>query len=161
MIKTKKLLSKKECNFLIKFHDLYYGKIPMSRQSDNLKIIEMVPYMMQVKEFKQILCKLILEANKHDKVYLDYADLVGWHDKNTFMSGHKDYAHQDLSSILYLNDNYEGGHTVIGNKVIKPKTGNVIFLRGNKVLHSVTKLVKGRRYTLPSWYCKYNNNTIK
>lgn len=158
MIETKKFLSKKECNFFINFHDLNYGKDPGSRKWGDLKIIDMLPNIMRIKEFKKVLCKLISEARKHADVYLDYADLVAWHEQNVGMKEHKDYSHQYLSSVLYLNDNYKGGETVIGDKIIKPETGKIIFFNGTKIPHSVNKLIKGKRYTIPSWYCKYNND---
>ncbi len=157
MIEHKNFLSKKECDFFIEFHDLHYGKAPGSRLSGNLKIIEMLPISNKIKEFRKVLSQLILKANKHNKVFLDYAELVAWHGEGIFMEKHTDYSHQHLSSILYLNDNYKGGETVIGNNVIKPETGKVIFFSGTKIPHSVKKLIKGRRYTIPSWYCEYNN----
>jgi hypothetical protein len=157
VIEHKNFLSKKECDFFIEFHDLHYGKAPGSKLSSILKIIEMLPVSHQIPEFREVLSKLIVEANKHDKVFLDYADLVAWHGDGVFMEEHKDYSHQSLSSILYLNDNYEGGETMVGNKIIKPETGKVIFFTGTKIPHSVKKLTKGRRYTIPSWYCRYNN----
>ena len=158
VIEYKNFLSKQECNFFIEFHNLHYGKAPGSRLSGDLKIIEMLPNIIRVKEFRKVLCKLISEARKHDNVYLDYADLVAWHGKGIFMEEHTDYPHQYLSSILYLNDDYKGGETVIGDKIIKPETGKIIFFSGTKIPHSVKKLTKGRRYTIPSWYCRYNND---
>ena len=158
VIERKNFLSKQECNFFIEFHDLHYGKAPGSRLSNDLKIIEMLPNIIRVVEFRKILSKLISEARKHDNVYLDYADLVAWHGKGICMEEHTDYPHQYLSSILYLNDDYKGGETVIGDKVIKPETGKIIFFSGTKIPHSVNKLTKGRRYTIPSWYCRYDND---
>ena len=157
MIEHKNFLSKKECDFFIEFHDLHYGKAPGSKLSSILKIIEMLPVSHQITEFREVLSKLIVEANKHDKVFLDYADLVAWHGDGVFMKEHTDYPHQSLSSILYLNDDYEGGETMVGNKIIKPETGKIIFFSGTKIPHGVKKLIKGRRYTIPSWYCRYNN----
>jgi|TARA_E500000331_G_C16919345_1_gene567016 hypothetical protein len=158
VIERKNFLSKQECNFFIEFHDLHYGKAPGSRLSNDLKIIEMLPNIIRVVEFRKVLSKLISEARKHDNVYLDYADLVAWHGKGICMEEHTDYPHQYLSSILYLNDDYKGGETVIGDKVIKPETGKIIFFSGTKIPHSVNKLTKGRRYTIPSWYCRYDND---
>jgi len=158
MIETKKFLSKKECNFLINFHNLNYGSDPGTMKWYDLKIIQMLPNVMRIEQFKKILCKLISEARKHSNVYLDYADLVEWDEQNVGMIKHKDYSHQCLSSVIYLNDNYEGGETIVGKKIVKPETGKIIFFNGSKVSHSVNKIIKGKRYTIASWFCKYNND---
>tara|TARA_R110002020_G_scaffold113524_1_gene261299 strand:- start:108 stop:644 length:537 start_codon:yes stop_codon:yes gene_type:complete len=58
------------------------------------------------------------------------------------------------SSILYLNDNYEGGEIQFtGDQPIKMKAGSCIFFLSDATNeHQVLKVKKGNRYSVPSWY---------
>ncbi len=40
---------------------------------------------------------------------------------------HLDFDHHTHTSILYLNDDYKGGETVINNMTMKPKKGAIII----------------------------------
>lgn len=77
-------------------------------------------------------------------------------------------AHQDqgissrvLSSVMYLNDNYEGGEIEFAqSKVkIKPEAGSIIFFPSNFLyVHEVHPILDGHRYSMPHWY--HNMNPI-
>jgi predicted 2-oxoglutarate/Fe(II)-dependent dioxygenase YbiX len=41
---------------------------------------------------------------------------------------------------------------VVGNTVVKPKTGKLILFEGNEVKHEVLKVKSGTRYTNATWY---------
>jgi predicted 2-oxoglutarate/Fe(II)-dependent dioxygenase YbiX len=60
-----------------------------------------------------------------------------------------------LVTILYLNDNYEGGNLTFNehNLALAPKQGTlVIFDVGVSNLHGVSEIISGVRYTmLSSW----------
>jgi leucine proline-enriched proteoglycan (leprecan) len=63
--------------------------------------------------------------------------------------------HRYFSSIIYLNDDYEGGETYFpGFGVrIKPEPGlMVLFGSGPEYVHGVTKVRSGRRYTYAGWF---------
>lgn len=63
--------------------------------------------------------------------------------------------HYHIASILYLNDDYEGGEIVFPNQglSLKPKAGDFIAFPGNKNYpHGVKEIFSGERYTAPSWY---------
>ena len=66
-----------------------------------------------------------------------------------------DFDYHSHTSILYLNDDYKGGETVVGDKVIKPKKGKIILFEGNKIKHQVLQIRSGIRYTNPTWYMMY------
>jgi hypothetical protein len=59
------------------------------------------------------------------------------------------------TTVLYLNDNYEGGETFINTVEeqikIKPKTGSMVAYNGHKLEHGVLPMT-AMRYTLPIWY---------
>lgn len=81
-------------------------------------------------------------------------------------SGHLP-AHQDqgvssrvLSSVMYLNDNYEGGEIEFVNSKVKvrPEAGSVIFFPSNFLyIHEVYPITEGSRYSMPHWYHNMKN----
>lgn len=69
------------------------------------------------------------------------------------------YIWRDYSSVLYLNDDFEGGEFVFAkNKSnievsVKPKCGRVVaFSAGAENLHGVLPVERGRRCALATWY---------
>ena len=61
------------------------------------------------------------------------------------------------TSVLYLNDDFDGGQTYVyeSNKKrvdIQPKPGRLVAYNGHKLEHGVAKVTNGLRYTLPIWY---------
>jgi Rps23 Pro-64 3,4-dihydroxylase Tpa1-like proline 4-hydroxylase len=76
-------------------------------------------------------------------------------------------AHQDqgvssrvLSTVMYLNDNYEGGEIEFQNSgvKIKPEAGSIIFFPSNFLyVHEVYPITNGSRYSMPHWYHNMTN----
>ena len=62
---------------------------------------------------------------------------------------------RDYTTVCYLNDDYEGGHTNFPeyDRECIPETGKVVFLPSS-VLHGVTKISGGTRYTIATWFTK-------
>lgn len=81
-------------------------------------------------------------------------------------SGHLP-AHQDqgvssrvLSTVMYLNDNYDGGEIEFrqSNVKIKPEAGSIIFFPSNFLyVHEVYPINSGIRYSIPHWYHNIKN----
>jgi hypothetical protein len=85
---------------------------------------------------------------------IDWSQIVYW-PKNSFQDLHFDSASNKttLSSICYLNDNYEGGQTYFEDGTIfTPITGRILFFDGKHYLHGVKKIISGNRYVLAIWY---------
>ena len=62
---------------------------------------------------------------------------------------------RDFASVVYLNDNFEGGEIHFPNqgKQFKPKKGALIVFPGTyEFLHGVKEVTEGIRYTLPSFH---------
>lgn len=83
-------------------------------------------------------------------------------DPGAYMNFHTDNAYHStaFTSVTYLNDDFEGGRTIIRpvgeesdkfDTVIVPRRGRTIFYNGARFLHRVTE-VEGIRYTMPLWY---------
>ncbi|XP_051921029.1 prolyl 3-hydroxylase 3 isoform X2 [Hippocampus zosterae] len=72
------------------------------------------------------------------------------------------FIHRDLSAILYLNDNFDGGEFFFTNRDaktvtarVKPTCGRLVgFSSGPINPHGVTALTKGRRCALALWFTK-------
>ncbi len=109
-----------------------------------------------------------------DKAFMHYSEHIYPFAKNNIKSrehsihllkygpgGHLP-AHQDqgvstrvLSSVMYLNDDYEGGEIEFINSgvKIKPAAGSIIFFPSNFLyIHEVYPITAGYRYSMPHWY---------
>jgi predicted 2-oxoglutarate/Fe(II)-dependent dioxygenase YbiX len=99
-----------------------------------------------------------------EPVYADTVQLVFWND-GMFMPPHADNANPDgsahgmawrnFSSVVYLNDDYDGGELYFTalDQYIKPKAGMLVgFTGGFHHEHSVLKVTGGDRFTMPSFY---------
>nr|XP_057909043.1 prolyl 3-hydroxylase 3 [Doryrhamphus excisus] len=72
------------------------------------------------------------------------------------------FIHRDLSAILYLNDNFDGGELFFTNRDaktvtarVKPTCGRLVgFSSGPINPHGVTAVTKGRRCALALWFTK-------
>jgi hypothetical protein len=56
---------------------------------------------------------------------------------------------QSWTSIVFLNDDFEGGELIIDNCIIKPKKNQLILFTGN-LPHVVAPVIDGERFTLVS-----------
>ena len=66
-----------------------------------------------------------------------------------------DFPYYDLSSLFYLNDDYEGGELYFPLQGVKfkPKKGAAYFFPGDKnFIHGVTEIKSGLRYTCPFFW---------
>lgn len=66
-----------------------------------------------------------------------------------------DFPNYDLSSLFYLNDDYEGGELYfpLQDVKFKPKKGAAYFFPGDKnYIHGVTEIKNGLRFTCPFFW---------
>ena len=145
----------KQCHHFIKGHSelfkphlddrtFYFRKtevVELSRYYDSLN----------TKKLNGLLNFTVKKINA--KAFVSYFQIVKW-PVGEFQGPHKDMEYHCYSSIIYLNDDFKGGETVIDGTVIKPKQGLMVLFTGNKLIHSVNKVEKGIRYTMPCWYLK-------
>ena len=93
---------------------------------------------------------------------IDYAAVVRW-PVGTFMKPHIDPHRPDqdpdlFAAVLYLNDDYIGGHTQFDNidgsvwYDVKPKAGKLLIFSNREYLHHVSKVETGTRYVLSFWF---------
>ena len=74
------------------------------------------------------------------------------------MHGHYDSSRPlDIATLVYLNDNYEGGEIYFPkyNLSFKPKPGDLLCFPDNpNFIHGVRPIIKGTRFTLPRWFTR-------
>ena len=78
-----------------------------------------------------------------------------------FMSRHVDNIHHShgqqwgypqVSALLFLNDDYEGGQFQVSNAIFNPSWGSALIFPSNFMFpHSVDKITKGTRWSIVSW----------
>ena len=86
---------------------------------------------------------------------LDYVGIVRW-PVGTFMKPHVDnnnnHPKDIFAAMLYLNDDFDGGHTIFENFEVKPEVGKLIIFSNSKYLHYVSKVEGSERFVLSFWY---------
>lgn len=93
-----------------------------------------------------------------DYVYCDTIDVVRWTpglDQPVHMDACKGLEYRDFGSIIYLNDNFNGGLTYYPNKDFKvaPRVGTLVVHPGSEEYeHGVTEIKDNTRYTIASFW---------
>lgn len=129
----------------------------------------------KMKEFDAKAADIMLEANIRCKetiekeydlnkeIFSDTLQVIRWFEgmsqpphaddmTNTDVDG---FEHRVFGSIIYLNDQYSGGHTFYPdhNIEIKPEAGKLAIHPGDpEHLHGVTEIKNGMRYTIASFW---------
>jgi hypothetical protein len=68
---------------------------------------------------------------------------------------HANFYKLNISALMYLNSNYEGGRIQFPkyDVSIKPNPGDLIIFPSNgEYRHEVTEVKSGNRFTMPTWY---------
>ncbi len=149
MIIKKNYITDKDCDHLIQYYEDNLDKTflyernktnPLVvKNSDNIKI-------------KSILNKIESDfLQEYNAKLIDNVEIVKW-PVSTKMENHTDHDNDKFAFILYLNDDYDGGETIIHSMAtIKPEKGKLITFTGNKYIHSVTEIKNKVRYTMAGW----------
>lgn len=183
------VVSHEECNSIIDYllTEKAVDKIVKHgmpwENSDNLSFIDVKDKKVRamIDRYRFTLTQLVYETYR-EIAYPHFSDLVVWR-KDMEMGFHKDNGYEGsdqnifrirkYSAILYLNDNYLGGETVIKQEnkpdfVSVPKQGSVTIFKSNEeCFHGVNQIKKGTRYTIASWFstdiydCEVVDNKIQ
>jgi len=151
IIEQQNFLSDEECNFCIDFFEASNNK--QIFQSNYLVNLEFHNDDLDI--FKLIKKKLTLHMNDVDKdSFINYSEIVKYPIGNA-KGEHLDHTYHPYTSIIYLNDKFTGGETVVDNQIVKPERGKVLSFNGRDLLHKVNKATADR-YTISTWYKKIN-----
>ena len=142
-----KFLNKNQCKRLINFYN---------SQPDKFKFNTTFPLTI-TKTGPQFLKDKINQAGMDiNNSVIDWLEIVKWPSPNEGKGLHMDKPNVlplTLSSIIYLNDNYEGGHTYFADgTTFASVTGRAVFFDGQYYPHGVSSISKGPRYTIATWF---------
>ena len=147
---VKNFLSEDKINYLIDYHKNNFNiENNISKKHRDTEIIICDEDPESFKEIKTILNNFIKNINKN--YVINYFEIVKWPCGESQIE-HFDFEYNPYTTILYLNDDFEGGETVVGHQAIIPEKNKLVGFEGNKIIHSVKEITKGTRYTLPCWY---------
>jgi hypothetical protein len=117
---------------------------------------------------------IVANYNTTNIPYPDTIDLVRWYSgmsQNPHCDNMSDtpgqdviHGHRSFGCVIYLNDNYGGGHTYYPNHnfSIKPKAGTLAVHLGDcNHRHGVTQIENNTRYTLASFWTFDKNRALK
>ena len=111
--------------------------------------------------FKHVVDKVTTVCKSFDdRANLDYVGVVRW-PVGTFMNPHYDNSKKNdiydiFAAMIYLNDDFNGGHTGFENFELVPKQGQLCVFSNSQYKHHVTKVEDAERFVLSFWY---NNAT--
>lgn len=170
---TKNFISKEDCEYLlsvIKSYDVWEGG--GSEFWDN-RVINYNSILKFDKKAGSILLNANIDCGNLIKkeynltfpVYSDTLQVIRWfpgmeqspHADDMSNTNIEGFGHRAFGSILYLNDDYSGGHTYYPNLKfeITPQAGSLAIHPGDEEhLHGVTKIEGGMRYTVASFWTK-------
>jgi len=138
-------LTKKHCDYLIDF----FKKSNSYAYNHNKIIGNINSFIFQHKDL-DVLNKVSKLFNEYDLSNPDNMEIVKW-PTNSNMIPHYDTGDR-FAFIIYLNDNFKGGETIIDNVLITPKIGRLVLFSNGVYEHQVKKIIDGTRYTLIAWY---------
>jgi hypothetical protein len=119
-------------------------------------------------EIKKRIKQIIKDHYKIDNVYCETMVVTRWYD-GMEQQPHADdmsnlegpewewFRHRDFGSVIYLNNNYSGGHTYYPQYGVDvtPKVGTLVIHPANPdYLHGVTEISGETRYTIGSFWTK-------
>ena len=177
-IMVENVLTDEECDFLISYSEthplwndwiddndywnnrvIFYQLVEKSKDEDSIKVKNLLNDIRW-----RINDAIVLNYNIPSRVFTDGIGIVRWPDgldltphadnlNNDGTSNGLDW--RDFGTIIYLNDNFEGGETYYPeyNIHVKPKKGALaVHPGGLDHLHGVTKVIGNTRYTIASFW---------
>ena len=74
------------------------------------------------------------------------------HTDNIHHSHGQEYGFPQVSALLFLNDNYEGGELIVAGNEYETKIGSGIIFPSNFMFpHEVKKITHGERWSIVTW----------
>ena len=145
-------LTPAECAYWIDQSPVYNKINPKGNEDWNLrrKDITNFPIVEKVKAFHKLNDNLdlnILEATT--QLWADGTEaLPHVHDE---LGGRE---HTQFNSIIYLNNNFQGGEFFTNEQVVLPVPGRLIVFDGSKEFHGIKPIIGNHRYTLIFWWLR-------
>ena len=149
MKEIKNFISDEESNELIQFHEKNFNlNTEGCFMHRNTEVIDH-PIATKFKKIEKALTKFGKDVDNN--YVINYFQIVKW-PTGEAQPTHFDFHYHPYTSIIYLNDDFEGGETVVKDKTITPKKNKLIGFKGDRIMHKVNEITNGTRYTVPCWY---------
>tara|TARA_B100000686_G_scaffold165605_1_gene173224 strand:- start:1778 stop:2275 length:498 start_codon:yes stop_codon:yes gene_type:complete len=151
-------LTMDECDFIASYYKEHSEKYVLSSDSTYIRFLDIPFYHFRM---RSLIKKFIRNIEKDFSFLMfNYGQIVHW-SVGSYLNLHKDVdipssnsvgsGVVDWTGVCYLNDNFDGGQTVIGDDKIEAKKGRLLLFNSKKILHGVNK-VCGNRYTIIAWF---------
>ena len=152
-------LSEEDCDYLIQYYKDYKNKDKPGRKINYGLTVLLWMGKRPLFDFKKtwIRYKYWRKIKKDFHfLKLNYYQIVFW-PPSTSKPMHKDAdifetRNNDWTSVCYLNDDFEGGDTLIENEIVKPKKGTLTLFPSAKLFHGVSLVKKKPRYSFIAWW---------
>lgn len=166
-IAVKELLSPDECEYLLteakglqhwdsRNHEFWDNRVvSLGRITDFIRCRDAMDWL--VRDIFKRLRSFMQDFYEVPETFVDTMDLVKW-PAGMSQPPHVDeipHAHRKWGSVIYLNDDFDGGQTFYPNfnKYVTPKAGVAVIHRGDQEhLHGVTEVSGGTRFTIASFW---------
>jgi|TARA_R100000152_G_C6708955_1_gene136921 hypothetical protein len=144
MISIKNFLSKEICNHCINFFNTYESRASFYQKRKKIHVLNMLNLDPKIDQL----------VDKYKEIYpghhIKNFEILKW-PVGEYHDWHDDTDYYNKTTITYLNQEYDGGRTIVGNYTVKPETGKIILFNSN-IKHKVLPLIKGDRYVMLVWY---------
>lgn len=143
-------IPKAYCDFLISRFD----ELPVDEDHRDTRIINLNDYLdlVDVKYINAKINGFVQSCYNNTDIYVNHSQIVRWGSQG--QNPHYDFPPYCCTTILYLNDEFSGGQTVVGDDIIVPKRGKIVCFNGRDILHKVNDII-GTRYTVATWHCDF------
>ena len=171
------VLSDSECRHLIHFHKTHQHMVTYNDAAEHYNGRRIAFESIRTHHIRNLMRKVQfitiaqIYGAYQDQIYPEQAEIMRWQvgmDQNPHIdkmadpeTGEDIYPETAWASILYLNDNYDGGKTYFEpcpelpmGFEIEPQAGKLVMFQGMEFYHGVTKVRRAERYTLPFWYTR-------
>ena len=149
---TKKFLYDEICDWFITLYKRSDDKKQVFNDKKVLRLYDLITEEDTVKRAITFMSNHIAKEFPTKRFYIKNIELVEWNEGQG-MDWHRDYPYYEGTSIIFLNDDYEGGEFIMFDDYeIKFKAGDIILFPSTFLYpHLVKPVKKGIRYAFVSW----------
>ena len=144
-------LTKEECQHFIEYYvkhksSIEYYNVNSTFTLNILSIYKKDKILSDVVDRVSNICKSF-----DSDIVLDTLQIVRWPIASS-MKPHFDPSNDVFAAMVYLNDDFSGGHTCFDHLEVKPEVGKMIIFSNSQYRHYVTNVNSGIRHTLAFWF---------
>ena len=155
-----KFLLDQICDWFIALYKRSDDKKQVFNNKKVLRLYDLIAEEDDVKRAITFMSNHVAKDFPTKRLYVKNIEVVEWNEGQS-MDWHRDYPYYEGTSIIFLNDDYEGGELITASdpsdamkhtRIIPPPEKGAIVSFLNMLWHKVNPVIKGKRYTLAVWY---------